>query len=270
MPFIERHRQRIFFEDSGSGPAILLGHSFLCSGEMWDQQVPALAESYRVVNIDYRGHGQSSTVPSEFSLYDLVDDTVAVLDHLEIDQAVWAGLSIGGMVALRAALKVPERVRALILVDTHAGAEWPWKKLKYRVMGLGACLVGLKPFLPAVVPLMFGSTTRRQNRAVVDAWTPHFLAVDLPSILKGLGALTRRDSVVERLGEIEVPSLVLVGEEDLSLPPPLSRQMHDRLPNSRLEIVPRAGHLLALEQPEIVTRAMLSFLAEYAPSKSSA
>ena len=154
MPDVERAGQRIFFEESGCGVPVVLGHSFLCSGAMWEGQVTDLAESHRVVNIDYRGHGRSGAISSSFDLYDLVDDTLAVLDRLGIEQAVWAGLSIGGMVALRAALVAPQRVRALVLIGTHAGAEGSIGKLKYRAMGVGARLLGLRPFIPPVLKLM--------------------------------------------------------------------------------------------------------------------
>lgn len=259
MPHIERHRQRIFYEEVGSGPAIVLGHSLLCSGEMWTHQVPKLAESYRVVNIDYRGHGQSGTVERDFTLSDLVDDTVAVLDELEIDTAIWAGLSTGGMVALRAALDLPERVRAILVADASAASEPYYPKLKYRALGLGARLVGLRPFVPAVAPIMFGETTLREKRQIIDEWVPNFLSIDLPSILRGLEAVVTRDSLVKDLGKIKMPTLVMVGNEDRAQPVFRSQEIAEGIAGSRLEIIPRAGHLSALEQPERVTEVMLDF-----------
>jgi 3-oxoadipate enol-lactonase len=261
MPFIERQRQRIFYEETGSGPAIVLGHSFLCSGEMWEKQVPVLADSFRVVNIDYRGHGQSSTVEGRFDVYDLVDDTTAILDELGIEQAVWAGLSTGGFAALRAALTVPERVRAIVVADASAAAEPLYPKIKYRTLGLGARLVGLRPFLPAVVPIMFGQTTLKENRQLVDEWTPSLLSMDLTSILRFLEATVTRDSLLDRLPEIDVPALIVVGEEDRGQPVFRARQMADGIPGARLEIISKAGHLSALEQPEAFNRALLDFLA---------
>ncbi len=260
MPTVEHQGLRIHFDDLGSGPAMVLGHSFLCSGEMWAPQISRLAEARQVVNVDYRGHGRSGRVERPFTLYDLVDEVVAVLDHLQIERAVWAGLSIGGMVALRAALTAPERVSGLILLDSHAGAEGLWKKLKYRAMGWGARLVGFRPFLPAVLPLMFGRTTLGVNRTLVETWKEKFAAMDLPSMFHALEALVRRDSVVARLGEIRVPALVLVGEEDRSLPVADAEEIHAGLPDSRLVVIPKAGHLSTLEQPQAVTEAMLEFL----------
>ncbi len=262
MPFIEHQGINLFFDVHGDGPPVVLGHSFLCSGEVWARQLDPLAQRFRLINIDFRGHGQLSNVREPFTLYDLVDDFVAVLDHLNIDRAVWAGLSIGGMVALRAALAARDRVSALILVDTHAGAESSYKKLKYRTLGLGANFVGIQPFLPAIVSLMFGRTTRKANPTLVEGWKARFASIHVPSMLHGLGALLRCDSIVHRLNEIDVPSLVIVGEEDISLPTAYSSQIAAALNDSSLITVPKSGHLAALEQPEAVTAAMLGFLDE--------
>jgi len=251
----------IFFEDSGAGPPIVLGHSFLCSGQMWREQVPALSPKFRVINPDLRGHGRSAHVTRPFSLYDAMSDVMAVLDQLSIERAVWCGLSIGGMVALRAALTHPERVGGLILLDTDAGAETGLRKLKYRAMGVGAGVVGLRPFLPSMARLMFGATTRRQNPTLVREWKRQCARLHVPSLLRCLEALMHRDSLLGRLDLIGVPALVLVGEEDRSLPPPLSRRIHDQLRHSTFAVIPAAGHLSSLERPVPVTDAILGFLA---------
>lgn len=260
MPTIERNGVQIYFEDVGSGPAIVLGHSFLCSGEMWRPQVGPLSARCRVINVDARGHGRSGPLSEAFDLYEMVADVVAVLDHVGVDRAVWAGLSIGGMVAMRAAITVPDRVAGLILADSHAGPESTYKKLKYRAMALGVKTLGVEPFLTAISKLMFGVTTRQRNPELVTVWRQRFGSVDVPSMLLGLGALVTRDAVVERLRVVEVPALVIVGAEDVSLPPALSREIADALPNASLVVIPESGHLSALEQPESVTDAMLRFL----------
>lgn len=264
MPFVQSQGLEIFFEDTGTGTPVVLGHSFLCSGKMWREQVPALAGRFRVINPDLRGHGRSGEVNRPFSLYDAVSDVVAVLDRLGIPQAIWCGLSIGGMVALRAALTCPERVSALILLDTDAGAETALSKLKYLAMGVGARAVGINPFLSSIARLMFGTTTRRHKPTLVAEWNEQFAGVHVPSVLRCLDALIRRDSILERLGRIGVPALVLVGEEDRSLPPRLSRRIFDRLPGATFSVIPAAGHLSALEQPAAVNHAILTFLEAHA------
>jgi 3-oxoadipate enol-lactonase len=261
MPYLEQEGRSLYYEEAGEGPAIVLGHSFFCSGEMWRYQVPVLAKSHRVITLDYRGHGRSSPVREDLDVYDLMDDTLVVLDHLGVEQAIWAGLSVGGMTAMRAALKFPERVRALILLDTDAGAERSWIKMKNRPMGAGTRLLGLRPFLPAIVKAMFGPTTCRENPQLVEEWKGRFAAADAESMRHYLEALMRRDSVAPHLEDIQVPVLVVVGAEDRALPPALSRKIADALPNSSLVEIPRAGHLCTLEQPEAVTAAMLEFVA---------
>jgi pimeloyl-ACP methyl ester carboxylesterase len=264
MPSIDRQGVSIHYDDVGSGPAVVLGHSFLCSGEMWGPQIDPMSARYRVINADARGHGRSCLLSQDFDLYDMVEDVVAVLDDAGVNRAVWAGLSIGGMVAMRAALTVPDRVAGLILLDTHAGSENAYKKFKYRAMGIGVRAMGVGPFVGEVTKLMFGATTRARNKELVSDWSKRFAAVDVPSTLHVLGALVRRDSVLSRLEEVDVPVLVLVGSEDVSLPPALSREIADTMPNARLEVIDGAGHLSTLEQPEAVSAAMLGFLDEVA------
>jgi 3-oxoadipate enol-lactonase len=261
MAIAENQGQHIFFDDVGSGTPVVLGHSFLCTGEMWREQVSVLAKGYRVINPDLRGHGRSGPAHRPFSLYDAVEDVIAILDLLDIERAVWCGLSIGGMVAIRAALTRPERVAALILLDTDAGSETLAQKLKYRAMGVGTRTMGIRPFLPAITRLMFGSTTIRQNPDLVRQWRDVFASVDVRSALMCLDTAMKRDSVVPRLPEIEAPSLVMAGEEDRSLPLALSRRIHEGLRDSTLTVVRRAGHLSALEQPAQVNDAITGFLS---------
>lgn len=261
MPSIERNGVDIYFDDLGSGPPLVLGHSILCSGEMWQYQLPRLSERFRVINIDQRGHGRSVPVTDSYEIRDMVEDVFAVLDHLGVEFAAWGGLSMGGMVAMHAALAAPDRVTALLLLDTHAGAETTYKKLKYRTMAIGAKAVGLRAFFPAVLPLLFGRTTLASNEKLVEEWKSRFQEIHVPSLVTAVDALTRRPSIVMELGDIHCPSLVIVGQEDASLPPPLSREIADSLPNAHLEIISGAGHLSALEKPDEVTELMVRFLS---------
>jgi len=260
VPTVDRGGSRIFFEEQGTGPCIVFGHSFLCSGAMWAAQVRGLADRARAVNVDLRGHGRSSPSSGTFGLDDMVDDVLAVLDAVHADRAVWAGLSIGGMVALRAALRAPERVSGLVLADTTARAETARKRIEYGALALVVRLAGLRPVLPVVMRLMFGATTRRRRPDLVAEWRERFASAHVGSMLATLRALLDRESVGPLLGGIRAPCLVIVGEEDASLPPSHSREIASGIPGSRLVVVPGAGHLSALEQPEVVTSAMREFL----------
>jgi 3-oxoadipate enol-lactonase len=260
LPVIERDGIRISFDDKGSGSPVVLTHSYFCSGEMWRELVPQLVEAYRVVNVDLRGHGKSSAIGAPFSLYDLVDDIVRVLDSLDIERAAWAGLSVGGMVSMRAALTVPDRVAGLLLLDTHAGVETRMRRVKYAAMRTIARQFGLGAVLPAISRLMFGPTTRRMNRQLVSEWEEKFRSADLMSMLLYARCLVNRDSIVSRLGEVSVPALVIVGEEDAALPVYCAEEIAAGLPDARLVVVPEAGHLSALEQPTIIADEMCRFL----------
>ncbi len=258
---IEHEGRRIGFEEGGQGEALVMTHSFLCSRRMWEAQAVELARDYRVINVDVRGHGESELGGGTFTIDDLAADVLAVLDAVGIERAAWVGLSIGGMLSLRAALRAPEQVAGLVLADS-GGDRDPWvKRTRYRLMATGARWLGIGPFLPAVTKLMFGATAILEQPALVDSWTAEFRSVPMATILAGVDTLCRRRSVLHRLGEVSAPALVLVGAEDLAQPPERSRMLADALPNAVLEVIPAAGHLSAVEQPLAVTEAIRRFLA---------
>ena len=263
MPTIERDGVSIHYEDRGEGLPVIFGHSFLANGEMWRHQVDALCGRHRTINVDHRGHGRSGPVGRSCTLYDMADDMLAVLDHAGIASAVWAGLSIGGMIAMRAALVAPERVRGLVIVDSHAGAEKHPGKLRFGLLALGALAAGFRPLAWAILPHMFGRTAIREQPELIAAWRAELARLHVPSMLRVLAALMRRDDIVPRLGSIRAPALVLVGDEDHTVPVSCSRRIAASIPGARLEVLPRCGHLSALEQPAQVTAAMEAFLARH-------
>lgn len=257
---LEREGQTIHYRAAGEGPAVILLHSFLCSSAMWQAQMEALSGQYRVVTVDLRGHGGSAPAVQPFDVYTLVQDVSAVLDELQIEQAVWGGLSLGGMVAMRAAFMAGDRVSGLILMDTHAGAERLYKKFKYRVMGLGAKWLGMPAMAGAILPLMFGRTTFATRPDLAETWRLQLAKLHVPSILKGLSGLMGRDDVRPRLKAVRVPTLILVGEEDIALPPADSEEIKTIISQAELQVIPAAGHLSSLEQPDEVNAFMLDFL----------
>src|SRR6202789_4192896 len=126
MAFAEVNGQRIRFDDSGGdGPAVILAHGFLMDREMFAPQVEALSPEFRVITWDERGFGETEFDDQPFSYWDSARDCLALLDHLDLDQAVIGGMSQGGFLSLRAALLSPDRVRALVLIDTQSGPEDP-------------------------------------------------------------------------------------------------------------------------------------------------
>jgi len=269
MATVVRDGITLHYAATGSGAPIVLTHSFLCDGSLFTHQVAALERNHRVINIDLRGHGQSGPSEAAFSVYDLVDDVVTVLDAEGVDSAVWMGLSIGGFLSLRAALTMPGRVRALVLIDTDAGPESAWNKVKYTSLKWGLQMLGPRFIVPAVVPLMFGRTTLGSRAELVGEYRERFLNVRVKSACAGVDAILRRDDLVDRLHEIRVPTLVVVGEEDRALPPWKAQRIARGIAGSELIVVPRAGHLSAIENPAPVTDAIVRFLSQLQPQADS-
>jgi pimeloyl-ACP methyl ester carboxylesterase len=191
----------------------------------------------------------------------LTDDAAAVLDAEGVASAVWMGLSIGGFLSLRAALTRPERVRCLVLIDTDAGAETAWKRLKYTVLKWGLQTVGPRVIVPVVMPIMLGRTTLRSRPELRADYRQRFLNVRVKSICTGIDAINGRDDLVGRLSQIRVPTLVVVGEEDKPLPLWKSRRIANSIPGAELVVIPKAGHLSAIENPAPVTDAVTRFLS---------
>lgn len=264
MAVIKHQGQELYFEEHSAektdGLPVVLLHSFLCSSEMWRHQIEHLKERHHVIAIDMRGHGRSGAVDVAPTLYDLVEDACAVLTFLGVERAVWAGLSIGGMISMRAALRYPDRVAALILFDTHGGKEFFSIRLKYAALAAVAGRVGLWPVTGAVMPLMFGKSSLKNRKPLVAEWKQRFLAVDVPSVLMVLKALVGRDSVVAALRTLDIPTLVVAGTEDKALPPHLSEEIATAIPKASYTEIASAGHLCALERPDVVNGIFDDFL----------
>ncbi len=261
MVTLVRAGTQIFYEASGAGPVVVFIHSFLCDGALFKHQVDALQQTHRVLNVDIRGHGRSGESESPFTLYDLVDDVIAVLDAEGVSSAIWVGLSIGGFIALRAALTKPDRVRALVLIDTEAGPQSTGKKLQDVALQFGLKTLGPRFIVPGIVTVLFGKTTQKTQPALVDEYRQRFVAMRVKSICTCIDAVMRRDDLLGRLGEIRCPTLVIVGDEDLPLPIQKSQRIADGIGGAELVVVPRAGHLSAVEQPQAVNVALTGFLA---------
>lgn len=255
-----RNQIRLGYEISGEGPAILLGHSLLCSTRMWDGIAPELAKNYTVINIDARGHA-GSTAPGPFTLDDLAQDWIAIMDKENIQNAILCGLSMGGMTAMRAALIAPERVRAMILMDTSAEPELMQKRIEYAAMLEILLRFGhLNPLYKVIGKIMLSKTTIRERPQMALDLYPVFKQHDPHQLQHAVRAVIDRHDLLSRIPEIHTPTLVLVGEEDTATPPFRSERLASALPKAILQKVPAAGHLSALEQPQIVLRQIEAFL----------
>ncbi|NKF24530.1 alpha/beta fold hydrolase [Solimonas marina] len=258
MPYAAVNGQNLYYEDSGSTrPVVVFSHGLLMDHEMFAPQVDALRERYRCIVWDERGHGLTAGgTLAPFSYYDSADDLVALLDHLGIESAVLAGMSQGGYLSLRCALRHPQRVRALVLIDTQAQTEDATKTAGYRQMIDVWAQQGLpQPVADTIAQIILGA-----GWAGAAVWQDKWRGWQPHNLLGCFQALVSRDDVSDRLRDIEVPALVVHGEADAAIALDRARDMAGRLPDAELVVVPGAGHAANLTNPQPVNAAILRFL----------
>jgi 3-oxoadipate enol-lactonase len=267
MPEVKVNGVRLHYEDVGQGPeTVVFSHSYLVDSRHFTPQIEALKQRYRVLAYDHRAHGQSERPRTGYEMDKIYADGLAFLEATKCTPCHWIGLSTGGFVGMRIAFHRPELLRSLVLMDTAAGAEDTLKLLKYRAMFLVVRLFGMRPVIGAVMKAMFGpeflrDPARKPDR---DTWRARMLSVDARSMIAFGNGIFSRPDVRDRLPEIPVPTLVVVGERDASTPPGKARILADAIPDARLETIPRAGHLCTIEEPEAVNRVLLEFLEHHA------
>lgn len=260
---------------TGSGPRglpVVLWHSVLCDGSMWSTLPQRLREAgHRVINLDAPGHGKSAPTRKPYTMDDCVDAALSVLDACGIERAIWCGLSWGGMVGMRLAIRAPERVAQLVLMDTNADKEVPEKLPRYRAMAWVTRVFGpLPPILRRLPPIYFSPVTLEQKPEIVATFLRNVAAMDRHSIRHVVDAIILgRDDVRPRLGAIRVPTLILVGSDDQATPLARSLDIAQGISGSRLVEIPAAGHLSSWEQPAIVAHEILSFLGHAPPQHVS-
>jgi pimeloyl-ACP methyl ester carboxylesterase len=268
MPFVTIDGQALHYIDQGTGPAVLLAGSYLWDQGMWAPQIAALAQQYRVIALDLWGHGESGPLPvGTASLDDLARQALSLLDHLDIEQVTLVGLSVGGMWGARLALSTPQRINGLVLMDTYLGAEpEPTRQYYFSLLRQIEEAGAIAPqLLDIVVPIFFRpgidpqSALYRSFRAALAA-----LPADrLRESIVPMGRITfGRDNYMNRLGELDSTStLVMCGDQDKPRPPSEAREMAELI-GCPCVLVPEAGHISNLENPGFVTTELLNFLAE--------
>jgi 3-oxoadipate enol-lactonase len=257
MPFAEVNGQRIRFDDSGGGgPSVILSHGFLMDREMFAAQLDALAPEFRVITWDERGFGETEFDGEPFTYWDSAEDCLGLLKHLGIDRAVLGGMSQGGFLSLRAALLAPERVRALVLIDTQAGVEDPERLPAYRQMQQTWLQVGpVDELAEAIASLIIGDPVLNQ------VWIAKWRELPRESMRASADCLFDRDDISDRLGEIACPAIVFHGIADQSIEMQRAEELCQGLAGCagvvRIEGAPHASNLT---HPEAVNGPLLDFL----------
>jgi pimeloyl-ACP methyl ester carboxylesterase len=253
----------LYHRDSGTGTPVVLLHAFPLSSAMWLSQREGLADVCRVITPDQRGFGGSPLGDDEPSLDAVADDVAAFLDSKGLDDVVLGGLSMGGYVVMAFLRRHPGRVKGLVLADTRAGADADAGREKRLTM---AKTLDDDPestvVVDQVLPTLLGPTTQAERPLVGGRVKGFAQAAPAAAVAWAQRAMAARVDSFDVLRAVDVPTLVIVGEEDGLTPPAESEAMAEAVPGARLVVLPRAGHLSALEDPEGFNAAVREFLSE--------
>ena len=251
------------YDDNGPGPVVVLLHGFPFDRTMWSGQIGEVGGIYRLIIPDLRGHGQSVSPPDRIYPMDaMADDLIETLDALNIrEKVVLGGLSMGGYIALSAVRRYPERFRGLMLLDTKAAADSPeMAKGREATADQVEASGATEGVVEAMISRVFSASTRELRPELVAPVREVMLKTSPRTIAACLRGMASRPDRTRDLMRINIPTLVLVGGEDVVTPIAEARAMVEELPNATLAIVADAGHLAPLENRAASNLAILSFL----------
>jgi 3-oxoadipate enol-lactonase len=262
MPLAAVNGIDLYYEETGSGPPLLLITGLSGTTLGWALLLPALSERFHVIAFDNRGAGRSSTPPGPYTTRQLADDAAALLDHLGIERAHVIGISLGGMIAQELALGHPERVDRLVLWATYArprpAIHGPWLQNWVDVSERGDPDQLAMLLLPWFLTPAFMSQHDLVEEALEEGRADPY-----PAPVHGVAAQAaacRAHDALDRLGQIAAPTLVLVGAEDIVTPVSCAQELAEGIPGAHLQVLERGGHTPDVEYPDAVAEAMLAFL----------
>jgi 3-oxoadipate enol-lactonase len=237
-------------------PTLVFLNSIGCDRRLWDSQVAALADDFRCLVFDTRGHGQSDAPAGDYTLDQLGRDALAVLDAADVRAAHVCGLSLGGLVAQWLAIEAPERVARMVLADTASriGTVESWEARRKLVLDQGLAAIA------DMAMERFFSTPFRETRAEAVAEWRARLAAGSAKGYAGCCAALRDADLTAGLARITSPTLVICGEEDISTPPEQARALATAIPGAELRVIPAAAHLANFEQPDAFNAALRAHL----------
>ena len=258
MATVRMGNVQLFYETAGIGPDVVLLHPFPLNHHFWDGVVPSLSTRYRVVLPDLRAHGDSDAGDGPVTMSKLADDLDRLCRELRITRAIFVGVSIGGYTLFEFLHRHRDRVAALVLANTRAGAETPEGRAARLQIAEKVEREGSAAFLDDLLQKLFSKTTQANRPDIVDAaraMAKQMSPSDIAQVQRGMAE--RADSIPS-LAAIHVPTLVIAGEDD-SVPLSELELMHQRIAGSQCRVIQKAGHYAAMEQPTEFAVLLLTF-----------
>ena len=250
----------IAYEVLGNGPPVVLLHPFPANHEIWIPAAQSLVSRYRVILPDLRGHGDSEVGEGPATMNKHAVDLVRVLDHAEVGRAVFVGNSIGGYALFEFWRQCRGRVAGLVLSNTKAQADAPEARAARLQSAEDVLQRGSEPFIESMLPRLLGETTRRARPDLVDGARRMMQKMSPQGIAQVQRGMAERPDSVAALKTINVPTLLITGDEDILTGIREAELMHQNISGSQLKVVAKAGHYAPWEQPEEVGRLVRQFL----------
>jgi pimeloyl-ACP methyl ester carboxylesterase len=246
----------LFHEVQGFGPDLVLLHPFPLNHHFWDGIVPALSARYRLITPDLRGHGDSELGDGPATMAKHAADLKRLCDAENISKAIFVGVSIGGYVLFEFWRQHRDLVSELVLSNTRAGAETEEGRANRLSAADEVLRSGTADFIESMLARLLGATTRATRPDIVDAARTMMQSMSAEDIAGVQRGMAERPDSIETLSTIDVPTLIIAGEEDI---PPLSAAelMRDRISDSKLQIIRGAGHYAAMERPHEYAQALV-------------
>ncbi len=253
----------VSYRELGDGPGdpLVLLHAFPLNGRMFEAQMEAFSEGRRVVAPDYPGFGRSPRTPAQPDIRYYAEGVRGLLDRLGLERVVLGGVSMGGYVAFGCMRLFPDRVSGLVLANTRPDADTEETRENRNNMARRVADEGVEVLIELQMRRLLARDTLEKNEEVVEEVRNMILESSPGGVVAALGAMRERPDSTPLLGEIEVPTLVIGGEEDEISSPEVMGAMAEKIPGSRHVTLPRAGHLSNLEAPEGFNAALTEFLA---------
>lgn len=260
MAFMGVDHIQLAYTDTGIGQPVVLLHGYPFNRTLWNEQVSALSNSYRVITPDLRGLGESGATSGAATMNRMAQDVAELLDQLEISRAVIGGLSMGGYVALAYYKQFPSRVRALVLADTRAQADTEEGKQGRHQQAEKALAEGMASIADSMLPKLLTPETVSKRPEVVKRVRDMMLKTKPEGAAGALLGMAEREDQTSLLSRISCPALILVGQEDPITPVQDSEKMHREIAGSRLVVIESASHVSNLERTEQFNEELMRFL----------
>lgn len=251
---------RLHWREAGAGDPVVFIHGFPFRSTMWGPQLEAVPEGWRFIAPDLRGFGNSEAGELPFSMELFADDVVALLDHLEIEQAVICGLSMGGYVSFSLTERYPHRVRALVLAATRASADSPDAQQGRHELAARARVQGATAVVDAMLSKLVSGATRIQRPQVLDFVGNMMKTSNAEVMARTLEAMAARTDYRYILPGINVSAMIIRGDQDEIIPREEMDLLARQVRGAKYEVVPNVGHLPNLEAPDVFNKLMQTFL----------